>query len=111
MEPGPCLTTSLPVAPARATLAEAHHLGDLTGVVTVVVQAPVMNDAPGARAPAQAEAAVGVGRGVMTGDLPARARAAMTEAVSESQTPARIVGQSPDLEAGQIGRASGVARC
>src|ERR1035437_6766584 len=102
MEPGPCLTTSLPVAPARTTLAEAHHPGDLTGVGTVVVRVAARNDAP---------VQVGVGRAVMTGDLPARVRAAVTEAASESQTLARTVGQIVDREAGQIGRASGVARC
>ncbi len=114
MEPGPCLTTSLPVTPARTTLAEAHHPGDLTGVGTVVVRVAARNDAPvqvGARARAQTGALAGVGRAVMTGDLPARVRAAVTEAASESQTLARTVGQIVDREAGQIGRASGVARC
>ena len=110
MEPDSCLTTSVPVGPVRTTLDEAHHLGDLTAVETVVVQVPAPSDAPaqaGVRAWGQVAALVGVGRAEMSGDLPVRVRVA----VSEVRMPARIVARIVQAGAAQIERVSGVARC
>jgi hypothetical protein len=86
--------TSLPVAPAGTTLAEVPHPGDLGEAVTVVVRVPAANDAM-----AQAGALVGAGRSVMTGVLLGEDPVAVTEA------------RTVVLEAGQIARGSGVARC
>ena len=86
--------TSLPVAPARRTLVEACHPGDLIAAVTVVVRVPVANDAM-----AQAGAPAEDGRSVMTWLLPLGVPVAVIAA--------RIV----DLAAAQIARASGVGRC
>ena len=114
MEPDSCLTTSVPVGPVRTTLDEAHHPGDLTAVETVVVLVPAPSEAlaqAGVRAWGQGAALVGVGRAEMTGDLPVRVRVAVTGAVSEVQMPVRIVARIVEGGAGQIERASGVARC
>ena len=113
MEPDSCLTTSAPVGPMGTTLAEAHHPGDLTAVETVVVQVPAMSDALAraeARAWDQGAALVGAGRAGMTGGPPARVRAAATGQVSEVQMPLRVA-LIVEHGAGQIERASGVARC
>jgi hypothetical protein len=102
MEPDSCLTTSVPVAPVMTTLDQAHHLVDLIAVETVVVQVPAMSDAlaqAGVRAWGRGAALVGVGRAEMTG------------AVSEVQMPMRTVARIAQGGAGQIERASGVARC
>jgi hypothetical protein len=110
MEPDSCLTTSVPVAPVRTTLDEAHHPGDLTAVETVVVQVPAMSDAlarAGVRVWGRGAVLVGVARAEMIGDLPARVRVA----VSEVQMLARIVAPIAQDGAGQIERASGAARC
>jgi len=114
MEPDSCLTTSVPVAPVRTTLDEAHHLVDLIAVETVGVQVPALSDAlaqAGVRAWGRGAALVGVGRAEMTGDLPAPVRVAVNRAVSEVQMPVRIVARIAQGGAGQIERASGVARC
>jgi hypothetical protein len=82
--------TSLPVAPARRTLVEACHPGDLIAAVTVVVRVPAANDAV---------ALVGAGLSVTTG-APAVEVPAGT-----------IVGRTVVLQAAPIARRNGVARC
>src|SRR5450631_4753656 len=112
MEPGPCLTTSLPVAPARTTLAEAHHRPDQSGVGSVVVRMRARNDAPAravGRAPAQRGALVGADRAVMTGDLPRRVRAAVNVGQTPAVIAAPIGARTADRVAGPIERGSGVA--
>jgi hypothetical protein len=102
--------TSLPVAPARTTLAEAPHPGDLTGAVTVVARVPVANGAmtqTGVRAGAPAAA----GRSVMTGVLLVEVPAGVTGGASGDRIGASIVEPIVVLGAGQIARASGVVRC
>jgi hypothetical protein len=82
--------TSLPVAPARRTLVEASHPGDLSGAVAVVVRVPAVNDAV---------ALVGAGPSVTT-EVPPVGDPAGT-----------IVARTVVLEAAPIARRNGAARC
>jgi hypothetical protein len=102
--------TCLPAAPARMTLVEAPHLGDLSGVATAIVRVPVANGVADQ---------LGTGSAT-TGVLPVPpgtllvlpgAPLALPGEGSVGVIAGRIVARIVVLEARRIVRVSGVARC
>ena len=102
--------TCLPAAPARMTLVEAPHPGDLNGVAVAGIRASPENGAVGRRG--AGSVTTGVLR-VLPGELPALPGTLLvlpgegTVGAIAGRTVARIV----VLEAGRIVRFSGVAPC
>ena len=110
--------SSLPAAPARTTLVEAPHLGDLIGVRTVVIRVPAAND-QAVRSGVPAVALMEAGPSAMCVDRQvgvlalSRVLVEMTapQAASGAVSAGRIVAGTVLLVAGQIVRASEGARC
>jgi len=102
--------TCLPAAPARMTLVEAPHPGDLSGVATAGVRVPVANDAVDQRGAGSATTGVlpvrPGGLRVLPGVLPMLPGEGSVGVIA-----GRIVARIVVLEAGRIVRVSGVARC
>jgi len=102
--------TCLPATPARMTLVEAPHPGDLSGVATAGVRVPVANGAADQMGAGSATTGVlPVPPGTLL-VLPGAPLALPGEG-SVGVIAGRIVARIVVLEARRIVRVSGVARC